>query len=80
MKHANHHNLLFRIACDALKLLAIITFGFMAACLFLFPFGAAALAQPLVAAAMPFFLKLAVCILSVIAIAGLLESIGGGDF
>ncbi|NEQ32409.1 MAG: hypothetical protein F6K04_15640 [Leptolyngbya sp. SIO4C5] len=75
MKRPNRYSFLFRIACDALRLLAIATFGFLAACLFLMPFGAAALASTLMTNALPFFLQLATCILCIMAIAGFIEAL-----
>lgn len=69
------HNLLFRMACDGLRLLAILTFGFIAACLFLAPFGAMTIAQTLMARALPFLLKLASCLVCVLLIAGFIESL-----
>lgn len=75
MQRRQRHNLLFRAACDGLKLLAILLAGFISACLFLSPFGAAIQIVDVMKVALPFFLRLAVCLLSLIAIAGLLESL-----
>lgn len=76
MKHKHHqHNLFFRMACDGLKLLAIITFGFVAACLFLAPFGAFAFAQILMERALPFLLRLASCLVCILLLAGFAESL-----
>lgn len=75
MQRRQRHSLLFRVACDGLKLLAILLAGFIAACLFLSPFGMADQVVEVMKIALPFFLRLAVCLLSLIAIAGLLESL-----
>jgi hypothetical protein len=75
MQRRQRHNVLFRVACDGLKLLAILLAGFISACLFLAPFGATGQVTELMKVALPFFFRLAVCLLSLIAIAGLFESL-----
>jgi hypothetical protein len=75
MRKPHRHNVLFRAACEGLKLLAILLAGFICACLFLAPFGAFEQAEKLIFAATPFFLRLTVCLLSLMAIAGLIESL-----
>mgnify|MGYP005838765149 CR=1 FL=1 len=69
------HTLLFRMACDGLKLLALLLAGFICACLFLLPFGAGPQATVLVETVMPFFAKLTVSLLSLLAIAVIFESL-----
>ena len=75
MRNRRSHRLLFRVTCEGLRLLAILIAGFICACLFLAPFGNAGQIASLVATAMPFFLKLAACLLSLTAIAGIFESL-----
>jgi hypothetical protein len=75
MRRHNRHNLLFRAACEGLKLLAIMLAGFICACLFLAPFGAFEQAERLIRVAMPFFFRLTVSLFSLIAIAALFESL-----
>ena len=75
MRRPHRHNLLFRAACEGLKLLAIMVAGFISACLFLAPFGAVDQAETLIRVAMPFFFRLTVSLASLIAIAGLFESL-----
>lgn len=75
MRRPHRHNLLFRAACEGLKLLAIMVAGFICACLFLAPFGAFEQAERLLQVAMPFFFRLTICLFSLIVIAGLLESL-----
>lgn len=75
MRNRHPHNLLFRVTCEGLRLLAILIAGFICACLFLAPFGAAEQVEVLISTAMPFFLKLAACLLSLMAIAGIFESL-----
>ncbi|MEL6398927.1 MAG: hypothetical protein AAFO87_08970 [Cyanobacteria bacterium J06607_6] len=75
MRKPHRHNLLFRAACEGFKLLAIMVAGFISACLFLAPFGAAEQAETLIRVAIPFFSRLAVSLTSLIAIAGLFESL-----
>lgn len=75
MRRPHRHNLLFRAACEGFKLLALMVAGFISACLFLAPFGAFEQAEALVRAALPFFFRLTVSLLSLVAIAGLFESL-----
>jgi len=75
MQGRQRHSLLFRVACDGLKLLAILIAGLISACLFLSPFGMADQVVDILRVALPFFFRLAVCLLSLIAIAGLFESL-----
>lgn len=75
MRRPHQHTFLFRVACEGLKLLAVMLAGFISACLFLAPFGAFDQAETLLRSAMPFFFKLTVSLLSLIAIAGLFESL-----
>ncbi|MEO0986432.1 MAG: hypothetical protein AAFY20_12880 [Cyanobacteria bacterium J06639_14] len=75
MKNRQPHSLLFRVTSEGLRLLAILVAGFICACLFLAPFGTAEQVEVIVRTAMPFFLKLAGCLLSLIAIAGIFESL-----
>jgi len=75
MRRPHRHNFLFRATCEALKLLALMIAGFVSACLFLAPFGAFDQAEALIRVAMPFFFRLAVSLLSLIAIAGLFEAL-----
>lgn len=75
MRRPHRHNLLFRVTCEGFKLLAIMVAGFICACLFLAPFGAFEQAEKLVQVALPFFLRLTVCLFSLVAIADLFESL-----
>jgi hypothetical protein len=75
MRRNHRHNLLFRAACEGLKLLAIMLAGFICACLFLAPFGAFDQAERMIQVAMPFFFRLSVSLFSLIAIAALFESL-----
>ncbi len=75
MRRRQSHNLLFRVACQGLRLLAILVAGFICACLFLGPFGTAAQVELLIRAAIPFFWQLTACLLSLVAIAGIFESL-----
>lgn len=75
MRRPHQHNFLFRAACEGFKLLALMVAGFISACLFLAPFGAFEQMTALVTAAIPFFVRLTVSLLSLIAIAGLFESL-----
>jgi hypothetical protein len=74
MKQRKRHNLLFRVACEGLKLLAILLVAFICACLFLSLFGATQVIE-VMPMALQFFLQLAACLLSLIAIAALMESL-----
>lgn len=75
MRRPQRHNLLFHAACQGLKLLAILIAGFISACLFLAPFGTLFQVEAVIRVAMPFFFRLMVCLLSLIAIAGIYESL-----
>ncbi|MEM6714222.1 MAG: hypothetical protein AAGD09_18805 [Cyanobacteria bacterium P01_F01_bin.56] len=75
MRRSHHHSFLFRAACEGFKLLALMFAGFICACLFLAPFGPAVQVAVLVQTAMPFFVRLTASLISLIIIAGLLESL-----
>ncbi|MEL6381277.1 MAG: hypothetical protein AAFQ89_02150 [Cyanobacteria bacterium J06626_18] len=75
MRKRQPHRLLLRVTFEGLRLLAILIAGFICACLFLAPFGNSAQIEELVRAAIPFFLKLAACLLSLTAIASIFESL-----
>ena len=75
MRRPHRHNLLFRAACEGLKLLALMLAGFISACLFLAPFGAFEQAEAIIQVALPFFFRLTVSLLSLIAISGLFEAL-----
>ena len=75
MRRPHRHNALFRAACEGLKLFAFMMIGFMAVGLFLLLCGAFEQAEVLVQIAMPFFLRLLVTLVSLMAIAGLFESL-----
>ncbi len=75
MRNRRPHRLLFRVTCEGLRLLAILIAGFICACLFLAPFGNPVQIEGLIRTAIPFFLKLTACLLSLTAIAGIFESL-----
>ncbi|MGF1460203.1 MAG: hypothetical protein ACFBSG_14400 [Leptolyngbyaceae cyanobacterium] len=75
MRRPHRHNFLFRIACEGLRLLACVIAACVCICLFLIPFGATAQAEALFQATMPFFSRLSLALLSLLMIAGLLESL-----
>ncbi|MDB9528456.1 hypothetical protein PN498_20865 [Oscillatoria sp. CS-180] len=75
MRRPHRHNFLFRIACEGLKLLAILVMCFICACLFLAPFGALVQVEAVIDVVVPFFLRLAICLLGMLVLAGLFESL-----
>lgn len=75
MRQRHPHNFLFRLACDGLKILAILFTGFIAACLFLTPFGLAVEIEGVMYVALPFFFRLTICLFALISLAGFLESL-----
>lgn len=75
MKRFNRHSFLFRAACQGLRVLFVMLATFICACIFLAPFGGLVQVERVLLAAMPFFFRLTVCLLSLFAIAGLFESL-----
>jgi hypothetical protein len=75
MRRPQRHNLLFRAACEGLKLLAFMVVGFVSICLFWASFGSVEQAATLMQIAIPFFLRLTIALVSLFAMAGLIESL-----
>jgi hypothetical protein len=75
MKNVNRHSFLFRAACQGLRVLFVMLATFVCACLFLAPFGGVAQVGRLLLAAIPFFFRLTVCLLSLFAISSFFESL-----
>ncbi|WP_204137160.1 hypothetical protein [Halomicronema sp. CCY15110] len=75
MRQPQRHNLLFRAACEGLKLLAYGMAGFISVCLFWALFGTVEQTEAMVRVVMPVFLRLTVGLMSLFAIAGLIESL-----
>jgi hypothetical protein len=75
MRYPKRHSLLFRLACEGLRLTLLLFAAFIAACLLLAPFGGIAWSEELFQTALPFFTRLAVSLFSVFAIAIVYESL-----
>lgn len=75
MRRPHRHNFLFRAACEGLKLFALMVMSFMTIGLFLLLCDAFDEAEALVQVAIPFFFRLLVALISLLAIAGLFESL-----
>ncbi len=75
MRPPRRHSVLFRMACDGLRLAVLLFAGFITACLFLAPFGGVDQAEQLLLTALPFFLRLATTLLSLFMIAIIYESL-----
>jgi uncharacterized membrane protein SpoIIM required for sporulation len=75
MRQPQRHNLLFRAACEGLKLLALIVAGFISICLLWAVFGTVEQTEALMRVVMPVFFRLTVGLMSLFAIAGLIESL-----
>ncbi len=75
MRRPHRHNFLFRAACEGLKLLAFMVAGFISVCLFLAAFGAFEQVEAFTQSVLLFCFRLMISLISLMVIAGLLESL-----
>lgn len=75
MQKPETHSLLFRLACDGLRLSFLLFIAFITACLLLAPFGGIIHAEKILLEALPFFVRLSISSLSLFLIAITYESV-----